>query len=134
MSKVPYPCVGGPEGSCKSLCCFQAAEALHAILDLKISGGDVDVKIFEFPHKVDEQTGRCEKLSADNTFCTVYLDRPLLCNLEKTAEAIGVDPMFFLPSNAEACNSHMTEAGVPKEQQINVEQYRLDLLKAGITY
>lgn len=127
MSKTPYPCKGGPEGVCRSLCCFQAADALHSILDLKLAGVPVDPKILDFPYTVDSESGRCEKLSPDGTFCTVYLDRPLLCNIDKAAVALGLDPMLFLAGNAEACNNHMTDAGVPKEQQIDLEKYRVSL-------
>lgn len=134
MSKeIPYPCVGGPGGSCKSLCCFQAADALKSIVDLKLSGQPVDPAIFDFPHRVDKVTGRCEKLSEDNSFCTVYLERPILCSIEKACEAMNLDPVIFLPANAEQCNAFMTEAGIAKEQQIDVEAYRLRLLKETMT-
>ena len=127
-SKVPYPCKGTPNGgACPSLCCFQAADALKGIVDLKLSGQPVDPKIFDFPYTVDQITGRCENVMDDGG-CKVYLDRPLLCNIEKAAEAVGLDPMIFMPANAEACNHHMTNAGIPKEQQIDVEKYRIDLI------
>lgn len=128
MSNVKYPCVGGPGGVCPSLCCYQAADALKAIIDLKLAGYPVNPKIFDFPYTVDQRTGKCENV-LDDGGCKVYLDRPLLCNIEKAAEAMGLDPMIFMPANAEACNDHMTNAGIPKELQIDIEKYRLALLQ-----
>jgi Fe-S-cluster containining protein len=127
MSKVSYPCVGGPGGACPSLCCFQAAESLKSIVDLKLSGHPVDPAIFDFPYSVDQETGKCENVMEDGG-CKVYLDRPILCNIEKAAIAMGFDPMIFQPANTQQCNDMMTEHGIPKEQQIDIEKYRLQLL------
>lgn len=127
MSKVSYPCVGGPGGSCPSLCCYQAADALKSIVDLKLSGQPVDPKIFDFPYTVDQQTGKCENV-LDDGGCAVYLNRPILCNIEKAAEAMGLDPIIFLPANAEQCNAFMDAHSIPKEKQIDIEKYRLQLI------
>jgi hypothetical protein len=128
MSKIPFPCVGGPQGACPSLCCYQAADALKSIVDLKLSGHPVDPAIFDFPYKVDEFSGKCENVMEDGG-CKVYLDRPILCDIRKAAEAMNIDPMIFLPSNAEQCNVNMTNHGIPKEKQIDIEKFRLDLIK-----
>jgi Fe-S-cluster containining protein len=126
MNKVPYPCKGGPGGACPSLCCYQAADALKSIVDLKLSGHPVDPKIFDFPYKVDEH-GKCENVLEDGG-CAVYLNRPLLCNIEKAAEAMGLDPIIFMPANAEQCNAFMDAHLIPKEKQIDVEKYRIELI------
>lgn len=127
MSKIPYPCVGGPGGACPGLCCYQAADALKSMIDLRASGHKIDPKILDFPYTVDQVSGRCENLMDDGG-CKVYLDRPLLCNITEAAKALNFDPMIFLPANAEACNNHMDNAGIPREQQIDIEKYRIDLL------
>jgi Fe-S-cluster containining protein len=132
MSKLPYPCKGGPEGACPSLCCFQAADALRSILDLKLSGHPVDPVIFDFPYKIDQHSGKCENV-LDDGGCKVYLDRPVLCDVKKAAEAMSLDPMIFLPSNAEQCNEFMTNRGIPKELQIDIEKYRLQLIDEWTT-
>jgi hypothetical protein len=131
MNKVPYPCKGGPGGVCPSLCCFQAADALKSIVDLKLSGHPVDPAIFDFPYKVDQETGKCENV-LDDGGCAVYLNRPLLCNIEKAAQAMNLDPMIFTTSNAQQCNDHMTNYGIPKEQQIDIEKYRIQLIDEWI--
>jgi len=120
---------------CASLCCMQAKDALKGIIDLMTDPDmpmNIDPAILHFPYKVDQETGRCEKLSADNTFCTVYLDRPILCNLDKATKAMGFPMELFWPSNAEACNHYLTEAGIPKDQQIDLDRLRMDLLQQSV--
>src|SRR6476660_8165251 len=131
MTKVSYPCVGGPGGACPSLCCYQAADALKSIVDLKLSGHPVDPAIFDFPYKVDPHSGKCENV-LDDGGCAVYLNRPLLCNIEAAARAMNLDPVIFMPANAEQCNTFMTENGIPKEKQIDIEKYRLQLIDEWI--
>lgn len=65
---------------------------------------------FHFPFKWDE-TGRCEMLTEDNK-CSVYEDRPLLCNVEKISDFLGLDKKKFYKLNNIACNELMDELGI----------------------
>jgi Fe-S-cluster containining protein len=71
---------------------------------------------FEFPHKWDE-SGACEMLGADNR-CKVYDDRPLICNIQRFAEALSLDPAEFRAANIKACNQLMDDEGLPPELRI----------------
>ena len=54
-----------------------------------------------FPYKTDS-AGVCEKL-VDNK-CSVYNDRPLLCNVKQLGEAMRVNQTEWFKANAMACN------------------------------
>lgn len=69
-----------------------------------------------FPFTWDD-TGRCEKLGEDNR-CTIYETRPLICNIEKVADYLGVDKKKFFERNIKACNMMMDQDGVPEEFRI----------------
>ena len=54
-----------------------------------------------FPFKADA-TGACEKLVDGK--CSVYEDRPLLCNVEELGKAMRVNEAEWFKANAFACN------------------------------
>ena len=58
--------------------------------------------INKFPYKANEK-GWCEKLNEDNT-CSVYDDRPLLCNIKAMAAARGVPWEYSYLLTAKICN------------------------------
>ncbi len=70
--------------------------------------GEIDFQIQaiqEFPHKYDS-TGRCEKLNDDNT-CSVYNDRPSICNVDTMFEKYYSKLMTkeeYYALNVKACN------------------------------
>lgn len=70
-----------------------------------------------FPYSWDEN-GVCENLTDDNK-CKVYNNRPLLCNVEKFGEFIGVEKDAFFDYNIRACNALMDEDNLPLELRIN---------------
>ena len=70
-----------------------------------------------FPYEVEE-TGRCSKLDAGNR-CTVYNNRPLICNIAKMR--VYFDHLTddqFISINKRLCNDMMDEDGVPKSYRI----------------
>lgn len=73
-------------------CCNRIADAV---------ANTSHIPAFKFPYKWDEN-GRCEMLSSDNS-CNVYEDRPLLCNVEKVAEHLGLNKKSFYKKNHKAC-------------------------------
>lgn len=54
-----------------------------------------------FPYKADS-TGACEKLVDGK--CSVYEDRPLLCNVSALGHAMGVEQQAWFRANAYSCN------------------------------
>lgn len=81
------------------LCCLHVDRAVEMT---KMS------HILEFPYTWDE-SGKCEMLGDDHK-CTIYHDRPLLCNVEKFAEVFKLDKEEFYKANEEACKDLQTEA------------------------
>lgn len=68
------------------------------------------LKELEFPYKWDE-SGRCDKLGEDNR-CTVYNNRPLLCNIDKFIKVFKIDKDKFYDMNIKACNDLMDDNNV----------------------
>jgi len=65
-----------------------------------------------FPYK--NKDGVCEKL-VDNK-CSVYKDRPLVCNIQKVAKYFGSSQ--YIKQNIEACNRMMDEDNIPTKYRI----------------
>ncbi len=84
-----YPCI-----KC-GLCCHKIRDVVQG---LKI----------EFPYGWDE-TGRCEKLGADN-LCMVYDNRPMICNIDSISAGLNVDKKEFYNLNIASCNQLLQEA------------------------
>jgi Fe-S-cluster containining protein len=69
-----------------------------------------------FPFKFDE-TGRCEKLT-DKNQCSVYEERPLICNIEELGKIFPLSKQGFFDLNKTQCNKIMDEDGIPIEFRI----------------
>ena len=63
---------------------------------------------FIFPFKVIE--GVCSKLE-DNK-CSVYEDRPILCNVDRLSEKWGIEKGYFYEVNKTVCNILMDENNI----------------------
>jgi len=89
-----YPCI-----KC-GLCCRRINVAVETAKELF---GKID-----FPYKWDV-SGKCEMLG-DDEMCKVYDNRPLICNIDKMAEFIGVNKKEVYELNVSACNELLKEA------------------------
>jgi len=69
-----------------------------------------------FPYKWDE-TGRCEKLTKNNK-CSVYKNRPLICNIDKLMLKYWMPKEQFYFLNIVACNTMMDEDNLPAKYRI----------------
>jgi len=63
-----------------------------------------------FPYQWDE-SGRCEMLNEDNS-CAVYDDRPIICNIEKMTEHLGLDQAEMFEKTKNICNALIKEDGM----------------------
>lgn len=68
-----------------------------------------------FPHKVDEN-GVCEKL-VDNK-CSVYDDRPIMCNVSALGQLLGRNPYEFYSENIKYCNQLIDLFGLDESYKI----------------
>jgi len=69
-----------------------------------------------FPYGVDE-FGACEKL--ENNRCSVYEDRPLVCNIANLADIQGIPQEEYFKQAAMACNFMIRNAGLDESFLIN---------------
>lgn len=111
--KKPYPCT-----KC-GLCCKRAKQALENVKKYGALGHPAPPEALNFPYKFDE-SGACEKLLPSG-LCSVYDNRPLLCNIEKFAAAINVPRQTFFRINSMGCNSLIQQAGLDPSYRVVVE-------------
>ena len=75
-----------------------------------------------FPYQARDD-GSCEMLDKDG-LCSVYDDRPMLCNIYLMAKAQNKDLTDYYLTSAQLCNKMIINAGLPAEYLINLEQIR----------
>lgn len=73
-----------------------------------------------FPYATDE-TGKCEMLIDGN--CSVYEDRPLLCDSDLMAALMGIPANKLYKLNAIMCNYMIGAAGLPATYLIDESQF-----------
>jgi len=76
--------------------------------------------IDNFPYKIKEDNS-CEMLS-DDGLCTVYHDRPLICNVSLMAETLNLNITDYYLKSAKNCNELITLANLNPDYLINLEQ------------
>ncbi len=101
-----YPCT-----KC-GCCCKKINKLIPNLLKLGVSEGDA----LWFPYKCDE-TGRCEKFTDEN-LCSVYDDRPLICNIDKIMVTFNLNKKEFYEKNIAVCNKMMDEDNLPETFRI----------------
>lgn len=90
-----FPCI-----SC-GLCCSNIGSDVQQAKE-SVSTHPINIMLKEFPHAFDEN-GRCEMLGEDNK-CSVYEDRPTICNISAIATKLKIDRVEFFLHNAISCN------------------------------
>jgi Fe-S-cluster containining protein len=70
---------------------------------------------YKFPYNWDEN-GVCEKL--ENNMCSVYDNRPDMCNIDKFIEEYGLNKEAVYIYNAKSCNKMMEQDGISDEFKI----------------
>jgi Fe-S-cluster containining protein len=69
-----------------------------------------------FPYS--NESGICEKY-IDNK-CSVYEDRPIICNISKMQEILEIEAKEFYKMNASICNLFIREEGLDESFIINL--------------
>ena len=110
---IDFPCT-----AC-GLCCKYVGESLNMTSDNPIMQEMLD----RFPYKVDEE-GKCEKLTEDGK-CSVYYDRPLLCNIKKGALLLGIHDIIDVSNHyhmlAAGCNKLITDEGLDESYLVTFD-------------
>jgi|688.fasta_scaffold19991_13 Fe-S-cluster containining protein len=110
MEATKYPCTG-----CGS-CCKRVSIAVDNLEPL--GSRDKESELY-FPYTWDDN-GVCSMLNKDDNTCTVYNDRPKLCNIEFMAELFDIDRDLFFAINIPICNQMMDDDNV--EQSYRIKQ------------
>jgi Fe-S-cluster containining protein len=89
--------------------CGQCCRKIGKILTTPAPYPFMERALREFPHKARED-GVCEMLGEDNR-CTVYDDRPLLCNIEQMANepSLPMTKLKWYQMNYQGCNTLQLE-------------------------
>lgn len=93
MSDPVFPCTGCG-GCCRLVGRILSSSSEHLNPVFKFA-------IETFPYTVDEY-GACEKLV--NNQCSVYAERPLMCNVSLMGEMLGEDTSAWYSKNIKYCN------------------------------
>jgi Fe-S-cluster containining protein len=101
-----YPCSG-----CGA-CCRRVNKGIK---NIGMNNTDKNNLLY-FPYKWDE-SGRCEMLTEDNK-CSIYEDRPLVCNVDKLLSLIEIPKEQFYEINVSSCNEMMDEDELPIKYRI----------------
>ena len=83
-------------------------------------------KLFiDFPHELDEN-GACKNLGEDGR-CTIYEDRPLVCQIDGMWKALWSERMKkkeYYVLSAKACNEMIRENDYPEKYLVDESQYQ----------
>lgn len=110
MDTPSFPCTG-----C-GLCCQRMHEVFDNLEELRKYPVMFNA-IVDFPHDIRED-GICSKFIDGK--CSVYEDRPLLCNVQKLGEAMGADLIGWYKANAMICNAMIEAAGLDASYLVDV--------------
>uniref|UniRef100_A0A6M3M1G8 Putative zinc-or iron-chelating protein n=1 Tax=viral metagenome TaxID=1070528 RepID=A0A6M3M1G8_9ZZZZ len=91
-------------------CCKRIDKAVFNV------GIKADDNALFFPYTWDS-TGRCKKLTKKNR-CSVYDNRPLICNIDKLFELLDMPKNDYYKLNIDICNTLMDEDKVPLKYRI----------------
>lgn len=100
-----FPCTG-----C-GCCCKRIDKVIENLETLD----DISKEILHFPY--NHTNGICEKLDKDNK-CSIYDDRPIVCNFQKFKEIFNYDVDKFNAIVIPSCNKMMDEDNIPEEFRI----------------
>ena len=73
--------------------------------------------ISKFPYQI-KKDGSCEKLI--DGLCSVYEDRPLLCNIKSMAKLKGIPLNDYYRQAAEACNMMINDSDLSDEYLVKI--------------
>ena len=108
---MDFPCTSCGE------CCKNIGLGFEKTLKLDAPKAIKDL-IERFPYKLDEN-GACSMLNDDNT-CSVYDDRPIICNIKLAAKLLNVEEDIWFKQNAEACNDLIRSANLDDRYLVTI--------------
>tara|TARA_R100000781_G_scaffold6151_3_gene6526 strand:- start:192 stop:524 length:333 start_codon:yes stop_codon:yes gene_type:complete len=106
-----FPCT-----SC-GLCCQNLSE-MHTT-HYEQHSPIVQFLIDKFPYKISEE-GVCEKFVDGQ--CSVYNDRPIVCNVRLGGIIQGLDQQEWYEQVAVGCNIMIKEAGLDEKYLVSMEK------------
>ena len=110
-----------PDFPCTSCgqCCRNIDKVLYSGVD---PNTPIGMLVKNFPYKPNAQ-GECEMLVDGK--CSVYENRPLLCDIKKmTTLFYSDDPLGHYVDNAYVCNALILYAGLDSSYMIDIEELK----------
>jgi len=104
---MQFPCTG-----C-GVCCSRLGEILDATAAMDHPVFQQLLRAFPYEPKAD---GSCPML--DGKLCSVYDNRPLLCNLSMIQYLLKVPDVVWMQLNGASCNNLIRQAGLGEEWMI----------------
>lgn len=104
------------------LCCANLGKVIDAVKG-RINPTEMDKMFIDFPYPINED-GSCSQ-QKDSGECSVYDDRPDVCNVEKMYETqykpYMTKEQHYKEGN-KICNQMIEEAGLPDKYLIKIDQ------------
>ena len=106
---MDYPCTR----------CGECCRRVQSFLEGSYEGHPIlQELISRFPYKTKED-GSCEMLT-DDGLCSVYDQRPLVCNIKLGQHLFKMDQMAWYRWNMEGCNRMMDEVGMDESYRVSL--------------
>ena len=107
---MDYPCTG----------CGECCKRIGAILEGSWGHPVLGELVERFPYKTRED-GTCEMLTEDGR-CSVYENRPLLCNIKLGGILLGIPQNKWYQLNMVGCNNMIRKAGLDPSFLVSLEK------------
>ena len=114
---VDFPCTSCGE------CCKNIGKSFVKVLDLDVPLAVKDL-IKRFPYEIKEN-GACSMLNEDNS-CSVYDNRPIICNIKLAAKLFQIDEYTWFKQNADACNDLIRSANLDDRYLVTIGEQKTD--------
>ena len=112
---MDFPCTSCGE------CCKNIGSGFEKTLKTDVPLAIKDL-IEQFPYKLDEN-GACSMLNEDNS-CSVYDNRPIICNIKLAAKLLHIDEYTWFKQNADACNDLIRSANLDDRYLVTIGEQK----------
>ena len=99
------------------LCCKQLKSTLDNLDSFPTVIKDL---LKRFPHQTNPD-GSCSKLNEDGS-CSVYEDRPIICNIDLMGQLLHQDTTEWYRINAENCNKLINAANLDPKYLVQISE------------
>ena len=99
------------------LCCKQLKSSLDNLNSFPLVIQDL---LKRFPHQT-KPDGSCSMLNDDGS-CSVYENRPIICNIDLMGQLLHIDTPELYRINAESCNTLINNANLNPKYLVQISE------------